>query len=382
MEHHASLPGEPKTNSLIERTNQIIVGGTTALLISAGLPPCFWSYAAPCFCVCYNAKGVTGESPWLVHHKAEFPGSVIPFGSLVYYKPPNTSSNPDGKWDPDARKGIFAGYVMRTVFEWGKGYKVWDLDSFKTSDLRTCASHKHQKVGEPLVVGRCEMPVNGQITFPLKVHYDSVNLDIFNPLLIEPDPEAGEESDEAAILARAPQDLDARILLESAPLGGMETPMAQEEPLGGLETPIFHVQAPPLVAEVHHESEADEVEPEEIKVTDLRWLDAFKQWSKNVSSEEAKQKVVMLINAPDVKGYTTRGVTICSIPVGSQAHLITSRHHVPSQAEYRRTVLQVREEDSWYWNDSVEHWASLPDPTQLVAVEGFTLRYTITIFYD
>ena len=73
---------------------------------------------------------MTGESPWFVHHKAEFPGSVIPFGSLVYYKPPNTSSNPDGKWDPDARKGIFAGYVMRTVFEWGKGYKVWDLESF------------------------------------------------------------------------------------------------------------------------------------------------------------------------------------------------------------------------------------------------------------
>ena len=40
IEHHTSLPGEPKTNSIIERTNQIIVGGTTASLIAAGLPPC------------------------------------------------------------------------------------------------------------------------------------------------------------------------------------------------------------------------------------------------------------------------------------------------------------------------------------------------------
>ncbi len=38
VEHHTSIPGEPKTNSLIERTNQIIVGGTTALLICPVLP--------------------------------------------------------------------------------------------------------------------------------------------------------------------------------------------------------------------------------------------------------------------------------------------------------------------------------------------------------
>ena len=330
---------------------------------------------------------MTGESPWWTCHKSEFPASVIPFGSLVYYKPPNTSSNPDGKWDPDARKGIFAGYVMRTVFEWGKGYKVWDLESFKTSDLRTCASHKHQRVGEPLVVGRCEIPANGTITFPLKAHYDSVNLDIFNPLLIEPDPEAGEESDEAAILARAPQDLDARIVLEVAPPEKADEPELQDGPLGGMETPIAHTlepppMVPPPMADVHHEILDEDGTPEGGRITDVAWLTAFKQWSKNVSSEEVKQKVVTIMNAPDVKGYTTRGVTVCSVPAGSQAHLITSRHHVPSQAEYRRTALQVREEDDWYWDCPVEHWVSLPDPIQEVTVEGFTLRYIITIFYD
>jgi hypothetical protein len=138
VEHHTSLPGEPKTNSLIERTNQIIVGGTTALLICAGLPPCFWSFAAPCFCVSYNIQGVTGESPWSLYHKAEFSGGIIPFGCLVYYKPPNTSSNTDGKWDPDARKGIFAGYVMRTVFEWGSllGIGFGFVQELGPSDMR------------------------------------------------------------------------------------------------------------------------------------------------------------------------------------------------------------------------------------------------------
>ena len=126
VEHHASLPGEPKTNSLIERTNQIIVGGTTALLICAGLPPWYWSFAAPCFCVNYNIKGVSDETPWSLYHGAECPGDIIPFGCSVYYEPPNTNSDVSGKWDPDARKGIFAGYSMRSVHEWGKAYLVWD----------------------------------------------------------------------------------------------------------------------------------------------------------------------------------------------------------------------------------------------------------------
>ena len=146
-----------------------------------------------------------------MYHGAEFPGVIIPFGCLVYYKPPNTSSNDSGKWDPDARKGIFAGCSMRSVHAWGKAYLVWDLESFRSSDLRTCASHKHQRIGIPQVSGRCELPADGSITFPLKSHYDAINVDIFHPFLIESDPQDGEEEDQDAIRARAPQDLDARI---------------------------------------------------------------------------------------------------------------------------------------------------------------------------
>ena len=47
-----SVPGVPHTNAIIERSNQLIDGGTTTCLVEAGLPPCYWSYAAPCFCVC------------------------------------------------------------------------------------------------------------------------------------------------------------------------------------------------------------------------------------------------------------------------------------------------------------------------------------------
>ena len=58
--------------------------------------------------------------------------------------------------------------------------------------------------------------------FPLKSHYDAVNIDIFNPFLTEPDPEVGEEDDEDAIRARAPQDLDARDDIVHLPAPGGE----------------------------------------------------------------------------------------------------------------------------------------------------------------
>ena len=59
--------------------------------------------------------------------------------------------------------------------------------------------------------------------------------------------------------------------------------------------------------------------------------------------------------APDVEGFTTLGVTVNSVPVGKVAQFITSRHHVPSEADLRRTAVQLREEDQWYWTGQVEN---------------------------
>ena len=92
--------------------------------------------------------------------------------------------------------------------------------------------------------------------------------------------------------------------------------------------------------------------------------------------------MVTLLTAPDVPGFTTRGVTVTSVLVGAEARLITSRHHVPSQAEWRRTAVLLREEDTWHWAGPLEHWSVLADPTPVFTIEGFTVRYTVTIFYD
>ena len=47
-----SLPGVPQTNSIAERTNQDVTGMTRTALVAAGIPACFWPYAAPAvFCL-------------------------------------------------------------------------------------------------------------------------------------------------------------------------------------------------------------------------------------------------------------------------------------------------------------------------------------------
>ena len=53
--HETSTPGVP-------RTNQLIIGGTVTSMVAAGTPPCYWSYAAPCWCFNYNTERIKDRS--------------------------------------------------------------------------------------------------------------------------------------------------------------------------------------------------------------------------------------------------------------------------------------------------------------------------------
>ena len=118
--HDTATPGVPKTNSIAERTNQLIIGGTVTSLIAAGLPPCYWSYAAPYWCINYNTERINGESNWDRLWKEPFHGTRFPFGCKVIFKPSDTRKLGEGvkheKWDPKGKIGIFAGYKLRSGY--------------------------------------------------------------------------------------------------------------------------------------------------------------------------------------------------------------------------------------------------------------------------
>ena len=60
--HELSTPGVPQTNGIIERVNQLVIGGTVTSLIAAGIPPCDWSYSAPCWCINCNAERIKAQA--------------------------------------------------------------------------------------------------------------------------------------------------------------------------------------------------------------------------------------------------------------------------------------------------------------------------------
>ncbi len=112
MARDGGQPGVPHTNGIIERCNQLIIGGTATCLIEAGLPPCFWTYGSPCFCMNYNITELCGMSPREKTHGEPFNGMALPLGCLVIFKPNETRGERQTalKWSPKASWGVFAGY--------------------------------------------------------------------------------------------------------------------------------------------------------------------------------------------------------------------------------------------------------------------------------
>ena len=77
--HDTSQPGVPQTNALIERTNQMILTKTIVAMLEAGLPSCYWTFAAPCVCVNLNTEFENGDSAYFLTHGVEFSLQTFPF---------------------------------------------------------------------------------------------------------------------------------------------------------------------------------------------------------------------------------------------------------------------------------------------------------------
>ena len=159
--HHPSVTGVPKSNAIVERTNQIVRDGVATALPRAGVPACYWSYGAPAWCMNYNCSVRSQDdasTPWERVNDERFKGILIPFGALVIHLPsPSRETYEQRKWDAKARFGVFAGYVLSSASGWTKKYQVWDLQAFINSDLRAAATRKTQKIGHLQIVcdGAC-----------------------------------------------------------------------------------------------------------------------------------------------------------------------------------------------------------------------------------
>ena len=82
---------------------------------------------------------------------------------------------------------------MNRVHDWSGKYLVWPLHNFSDCDLRTTATYRNQKIGQPLVVKRCELPVEEGLKFPLKEEYDRINSQVYDPRFEDTDPKEDDD---------------------------------------------------------------------------------------------------------------------------------------------------------------------------------------------
>jgi hypothetical protein len=114
--HETSVPGVPKTTSIIERANQVVLGGTATCLVAAGLPPCYWPIAAACFSFNVNVS-YHEPSAWEMARGQPFDGKVFPFGCLVCFKRSPVRRGQD-HFAPQSTLGVFAGHKRHLGFKW------------------------------------------------------------------------------------------------------------------------------------------------------------------------------------------------------------------------------------------------------------------------
>ena len=74
MNPEKSLVGISQTNGIAGANTKTIISLTRKLLCQAGLPACWWTYAAPCFCFAQNVElDLNNESVYYETHGSHFP---------------------------------------------------------------------------------------------------------------------------------------------------------------------------------------------------------------------------------------------------------------------------------------------------------------------
>ena len=173
LNHDLSLPGRPQNNSLAERTNQFIIDQTSACLVHAGLPTCYWAQAITTLRHLVNVEEVNGSSAWLRLHGEEFKGEKIPFGALVDFKPSEARGEKREKFEPRGQTGIFAGYVLSTGMHWANKYRAWALTAFAGAELNIKKAKVPPRLRMPHQTER--MILKSPLTFPIQQKYKAAN---------------------------------------------------------------------------------------------------------------------------------------------------------------------------------------------------------------
>ena len=151
-----SQPGQSETNGLIESINGTIERMSRKAQLQAGMPACWWSYAAPFVRFLESViMNKNNECAYYEKHGVHFPGKVIPFGCLVYFMPSPTRDDRH-KAEPALQAGVFLGYRQGPGGIWQGDYIVAPLEHFEGIPLHARTEGTASKNVEPHITRTLE----------------------------------------------------------------------------------------------------------------------------------------------------------------------------------------------------------------------------------
>ena len=111
--------------------------GVRALIEHSGVPEGMWPFAAAAFCFGVNTGIINGDSPWNRRFKkGHFRGKLIPFGSLVEYRPPQPVVAAQGKLGARAIPGVCLGYRVHPGGKWRQEFLIAPISCFNSDEFR------------------------------------------------------------------------------------------------------------------------------------------------------------------------------------------------------------------------------------------------------
>ena len=141
-----SVPNDEVHNAKLERGIRTIKEGTRAILLKSGLPHEFWPRAIEYFCTAHSFTNQAAIHPndseevkvrkgtetcYEAAAGETFKGLKLPFGCLVYYKPPKHRELP--AFEPRTLPGIFVGWRIDAGYAHKGVHYILDYESLRTN---------------------------------------------------------------------------------------------------------------------------------------------------------------------------------------------------------------------------------------------------------
>ena len=135
--HCTSTPHRSETNGIAERAVRRVKEGTSAVLLQSGLDEQWWADSIECFSYLRNIQDLLsdGKTPYERRLEDLFKGPIVPFGSLVEYRPITAKDQSRiHQFGKKVLPGLFLGYALYAGGIWKGDVLVADLEELETMD--------------------------------------------------------------------------------------------------------------------------------------------------------------------------------------------------------------------------------------------------------